>query len=770
MEKLVSHISGLTQINEKSIQRVLELLDEGATIPFIARYRKEKTGNLDEQQVVSIRDTYHQLIKREDRRESILRSIDEQGKLTPELEKQINNVKTLNELEDLYLPFKKKRKTRASKAIEQGLEPLAGYIMNQADGDPYKKALMFVDESKDIHNADGAIGGALDIMAAWINERLQARNRMRKFVWENSVLFSQKSKEYTEEKAHKYKTYADYREYVKKIPSHRYLAITRGEKEGYLNVRFEVDNDLAAKRIEPLFVKTSGKKAELIRTALMDSLKRLMLPSLETEIRSELKQRSDKKAIEIFQSNLYQLLMSPGMGEKRVLAIDPGFKSGCKIVCLDESGNLLDNDTIYPHPPQKDKVQAAKKLRSLTDAYKIDAIAIGNGTAGRETEVFVQSKVKFNKDIVAAMVDESGASVYSASKVAREEFPEYDVTVRGAVSIGRRLMDPLAELVKINPKSIGVGQYQHDVDQKDLAKSLEDIVIQCVNRVGVDVNTASKELLTYVSGIGPGLAQNIVDYRKSTAFVSRDELKKVPKLGPKAFEQAAGFLRIMDGDNPLDASAVHPEAYGFVESLAKKEGRSLGAIIGDHAFTRAQDPARLADERFGEPTVRDILNELEKPGRDPRPEFQYAQFREGVETLADLEPGMKLEGNVTNVTHFGAFVDIGVHQDGLVHISALANEFVKDPRDVVRAGDVVTVKVLSVDQDRKRIELTMRMGEEPGQATQGKGKPQNPGKSEPEGKGRRNSSGGRGSQPKQPEAGGTMAEAFARARQSDKQH
>ncbi|MCF8219705.1 MAG: RNA-binding transcriptional accessory protein [Bacteroidales bacterium] len=711
MEKLVSHISGLTQINERNIQRVLELLDEGATIPFIARYRKGKTGNLDEQQVVSIRDTYHQLIKREDRRESILRSIDEQGKLTPELEKQINNIQTLNELEDLYLPFKKKRKTRASKAIEQGLEPLAGYIMNQADGDPYKKALMFVDESKDIHNADDAIGGALDIMAAWINERLQARNRMRKFVWENSVLFSQKSKEYTEEKAHKYKTYADYREYVKKIPSHRYLAITRGEKEGYLNVRFEVDNNLAAKRIEPLFVKTSGKKAELIRTALMDSLKRLMLPSLETEIRSELKQRSDKKAIEIFQSNLYQLLMSPGMGEKRVLAIDPGFKSGCKIVCLDESGNLLDNDTIYPHPPQKDTVQAAKKLRSLTDAYKIDAIAIGNGTAGRETEVFVQSKVKFNKDIVAAMVDESGASVYSASKVAREEFPEYDVTVRGAVSIGRRLMDPLAELVKIDPKSIGVGQYQHDVDQKDLAKSLEDIVIQCVNRVGVDVNTASKELLTYVSGIGPGLAQNIVDYRKNTAFVSRDELKKVPKLGPKAFEQAAGFLRIKNGKQPLDESAVHPESYYIVRKIAKSLGVKPEKLIRNSELLQQINPKDFVEADVGLPTVQDILKELEKPGRDPRENLKTFEFDRSLRTIEDVKPGMVVPGQVNNITAFGCFVDIGIKENGLIHVSELADRFISDPAEVVVLHQQLRVKVISVDTERKRIQLSLKQVE-----------------------------------------------------------
>lgn len=711
MERLIPQIANHANTSERNVQNVLKLLEEGATIPFIARYRKEMTGDLDEQQIISIRDTHHQLIKREERREVILRSIDEQGKLTPELKKQINNVQTLNELEDLYLPFRKKRKTRASKAIEQGLEPLAGYIMNQSDGDPFKKALMFIDESKGVHNSDEAINGAMDIMAAWINERLQARNRMRKFVWENSVLFSQKSKEYTEEKAHKYKTYADYREYVKKIPSHRYLAITRGEKEGYLNVRFEVDNNLAAKRIEPLFVKTSGKKAELIRTALMDSLKRLMLPSLETEIRSELKQRSDKKAIEIFQSNLYQLLMSPGMGEKRVLAIDPGFKSGCKVVCLDDSGNLLDNDTIYPHPPQKDAVQAAKKLRSLTDAYKIDAIAIGNGTAGRETEVFVQSKVKFNKDIVAAMVDESGASVYSASKVAREEFPEYDVTVRGAVSIGRRLMDPLAELVKIDPKSIGVGQYQHDVDQKDLAKSLEDIVIQCVNRVGVDVNTASKELLTYVSGIGPGLAQNIVDYRKNTAFVSRDELKKVPKLGPKAFEQAAGFLRIKNGKQPLDESAVHPESYYIVRKIAKSLGVKPEKLIRNSELLQQINPKDFVEADVGLPTVQDILKELEKPGRDPRENLKTFEFDRSLRSIEDVKPGMVVPGQVNNITAFGCFVDIGIKENGLIHVSELADRFISDPAEVVVLHQHVQVKVISVDTERKRIQLSLKQVE-----------------------------------------------------------
>ncbi|MGM0613610.1 MAG: Tex family protein [Bacteroidota bacterium] len=711
MERLIPQIANHANTSERNVQNVLKLLEEGATIPFIARYRKEMTGDLDEQQIISIRDTHHQLIKREERREVILRSIDEQGKLTPELKKQINNVQTLNELEDLYLPFRKKRKTRASKAIEQGLEPLAGYIMNQSDGDPFKKALMFIDESKGVHNSDEAINGAMDIMAAWINERLQARNRMRKFVWENSVLFSQKSKEYTEEKAHKYKTYADYREYVKKIPSHRYLAITRGEKEGYLNVRFEVDNNLAAKRIEPLFVKTSGKKAELIRTALMDSLKRLMLPSLETEIRSELKQRSDKKAIEIFQSNLYQLLMSPGMGEKRVLAIDPGFKSGCKVVCLDDSGNLLDNDTIYPHPPQKDTVQAAKKLRSLTDAYKIDAIAIGNGTAGRETEVFVQSKVKFNKDIVAAMVDESGASVYSASKVAREEFPEYDVTVRGAVSIGRRLMDPLAELVKIDPKSIGVGQYQHDVDQKDLAKSLEDIVIQCVNRVGVDVNTASKELLTYVSGIGPGLAQNIVDYRKNTAFVSRDELKKVPKLGPKAFEQATGFLRIKNGKQPLDESAVHPESYYIVRKIAKSLGVKPEKLIRNSELLQQINPKDFVEADVGLPTVQDILKELEKPGRDPRENLKTFEFDRSLRSIEDVKPGMVVPGQVNNITAFGCFVDIGIKENGLIHVSELADRFISDPAEVVVLHQHVQVKVISVDTERKRIQLSLKQVE-----------------------------------------------------------
>ncbi|MFW6020318.1 MAG: Tex family protein [Bacteroidales bacterium] len=712
METLIPEIASLTSIGEKSVQRVLNLLDEGATVPFIARYRKEITGNLNEQQIVDVRDTYSQLIRREDRRKAILHNIEGQGKLTSELKEKISNVQSLNELEDLYLPFKQKRKTRASKAIEKGLEPLAGYIMNQADGDPYKKALMFVDKSKEIHNADDAIDGALDIMAAWINERLQARNRMRKFVWENALLFSQKSKEYTDEKAHKYKNYVDYREYVKKIPSHRYLAITRGEKEGYLNVRFEVDTKEAVKRIESLFVKTSGDKAELIRNALMDSLKRLMLPSLETEIRSELKQRSDKKAIEIFQSNLYQLLMSPGIGEKRVLAIDPGFKSGCKVVCLDEYGNLLDNDTIYPHPPQKDTVQAAKKLRSLTDAYKVDAIAIGNGTAGRETEVFVQSKVKFNKDIVAAMVDESGASVYSASKIAREEFPGYDVTVRGAVSIGRRLMDPLAELVKIEPKSIGVGQYQHDVDQKQLAKSLEDIVIQCVNKVGVDVNTASKELLTYVSGIGPNLALNIVDFRKKyESFTSREELKKVPKLGPKAFEQAAGFLRIKNGKQPLDESAVHPESYYIVRKMAKSLGVLPESLIRNSVLLKQISPEDFVEDNVGVLTIQDILKELEKPGRDPRETLKTFDFDRSLKTIEDVKPGMIVPGQVNNITAFGCFVDIGIKENGLIHVSELADRFISDPAEVVVLHQQLKVKVISVDTERKRIQLSLKQGE-----------------------------------------------------------
>ena len=712
MEMIISQIAEKAAINEKNVRSVLELLDEGATIPFIARYRKEMTGDLDEQQIVNLRDTYSQILKREERRNTIIQSIEEQGKLTPELKEKINSVQSLNELEDLYLPFKKKRKTRASKAIEKGLEPLAGYIMNQNPGDPYKKATQFVDESREVNNTDDAIAGAMDIMAAWINERLQARHKIRKFFWQNGVLYSQKLKDYSEEQAHKYKNYFDYRGYIKKIPSHRYLAIIRGEKEGYLNVRFEIDTENALELLEPLFITSSGDKAQLIQKAMSDSLKRLMLPSLETEIRAELKQRSDKKAIEIFQSNLYQLLMAPGMGEKRVLAIDPGFKSGCKVVCLDESGNLLDNANIYPHPPQKEITQAAKKLRSLTDAHKIDTIAIGNGTAGRETEVFVQSKIKFNKDIVAVMVDESGASVYSASRIARQEFPDYDVTVRGAVSIGRRLMDPLAELVKIEPKSIGVGQYQHDVDQKQLSQSLEDIVIQCVNRVGVDVNTASKELLTYVSGIGPGLAQNIVDYRKTQKqFSSREDLKKVSKLGPKAFEQAAGFLRIKNGTQPLDESAVHPESYHIVRKMAKSLEVKPEDLIRNRELIRRINSDEFVEGEIGLPTIRDILKELEKPGRDPRENLKSFEFDRSLHKIEDVKPGMILPGQVNNITAFGCFVDIGIKENGLIHVSELAERFVSDPAEVVVLHQQLKVKVISVDTERKRIQLSLKQVE-----------------------------------------------------------
>lgn len=707
MEKQIRQISGLTNLPDKGVKNVLELLEQGATIPFIARYRKEMTGNLDEEQITTIRDTSRKLAELEDRRESILRSIDEQGKLTAELQEQLESAESISQLEDLYLPYKSKRKTRADKAAEKGLEPLAATIMSQKRQDVAQLANKFVDPSKNVHTADEALQGAGDIMAAWINERIAARNRVRRLLWREGKIESKISKG-KEAAAEKYSDYFDYSENIRRIPSHRYLAISRGEKEGLLNVKLVIDQDIAMQQLEPVFIGSEGETASLIRKAMKDSLKRLMQPSLESEIRSELKERSDAKAIEIFRSNLYQLLMAPPLGEKRVLAIDPGFRTGCKVVCLDGQGNLLDNDTIYPHPPQRDTSMAAKKIRSLVDAYRIEAIAVGNGTAGRETEAFLQN-IKFNREVVAVTVNESGASVYSASKVARKEFPEYDVTVRGAVSIGRRLMDPLAELVKIDPQAIGVGQYQHDVDQGRLAQSLDDTVMKCVNAVGVEVNTASSQLLTYVSGIGPALAENIVKYREIHGpFGDRQQLKKVPKLGPKAFEQSAGFLRIKNGKQPLDASAVHPESYHVVKKMAATAGVKPENLIRNSELIKSFNPRDFVSEKAGLFTVTDILRELEKPGRDPRENIKKFEFDTSLKSIEDIKPGLIIPGQVTNITAFGCFVDIGIKENGLVHISELANRFVSDPAEVVVLNQQVMVKVLSVDLARKRIQLSMK--------------------------------------------------------------
>lgn len=710
MENLIRQIAASLKLPDTGISGVLQLLDEGATVPFIARYRKERTGKLDEEQITAIRDKRKQLMDLEDRRQSIINSIDEQGQLDDELKSKLLAADTMNQLEDLYLPYKSKRKTRASKAAEKGLEPLAAMIMSQKHDDVNQIAGRFVNTEKGVSSREEAIEGALDIMAAWVNERVAARNRIRSMLWREGLIRSKVAKGMAEqEEAARYRDYFDYTENIRRMPSHRYLAIIRGEKEKLLSVKLEVNTEHAMQQLEPLFIKSRGECAVLIRKALEDGFRRLMLPSLETEVRASLKERSDEKAIEIFKSNLSQLLMAPPLGGKRVLAIDPGFRTGCKLVCLDEHGNLLDNDTIYPHPPQRETGAAAKKLRSLADAYNIEAIAIGNGTAGRETEVFIQKKVKFNRDLVAVIVNESGASVYSASKVARAEFPGYDVTVRGAVSIGRRLMDPLAELVKIDPKSIGVGQYQHDVDQNKLSQALDDIVMQCVNKVGVDLNTASKELLTYVSGIGPVLAQNIVDYRKEYgAFNSRAALKKVPKLGPKAFEQAAGFLKVKNSRQSLDESAVHPESYHVVTKMAHSMDVKTEQLMRNKSLIARLDASDFVDKNTGLPTVLDILKELEKPGRDPRENLKNFEFDRSIRSIEDVKPGMILPGQVTNITAFGCFVDIGIKENGLVHISNLANRFVSDPSEIVVLNQQLMVKVMSVDMDRKRIQLSVK--------------------------------------------------------------
>lgn len=704
---IVRQIANQTNIIPESVNGTLELIRNGASVPFIARYRKEKTGNLDEETITTIRDLHNKLLEIDKRRNVILQNIEQQGNLTDELKARIHDACSLDELEDLYLPFKSKRKTRAYKAVEKGLEQLARIVMSQNYRDSYQLAERFVSGEKGVGNVDEALAGARDIMASWINERLRARQKIRKLLWHYGRIQSQVRDEKQKEAA-KYKDYFDYSEAIKRIPSHRYLAIIRGEQEGFLRVKLEVNQDDIYSALNEIFVTSDNESGRQVTLAVRDAVNRLMLPSMENEFRAVLKERSDEKAIHIFRSNLYQLLMSPPLGPKRTLAIDPGFKSGCKVVCLDRQGNLLDNATIYPHPPQRDDSMAAKKLRSLADIHKIEAIAIGNGTAGKETENFLQ-KVKFNRDLTAVMVNENGASVYSVSRIARREFPDYDVTVRGAVSVGRRLMDPLAELVKIDPKSIGVGQYQHDVDQKKLSQSLHDITMQCVNAVGVDVNTASHELLTYVSGIGSSLAQRIVDYRKKNGpFNHRKELKKVPDLGPKAFEQAAGFLRIYDGSFPLDASAVHPESYHIAGRMAEKAGMKTEDLIRNTRALKNIDPQEFVDEQTGLPTIRDILKELEKPGRDPRSGLKQFEFDRSLKSIEDVKPGMIVPGQVTNMTAFGCFVDIGIHENGLVHISELAERFVSDPAEVVSLNQYVSVKVLSVDRQRKRIQLSIK--------------------------------------------------------------
>jgi uncharacterized protein len=684
------------------------LLESGATVPFIARYRKELTGSLDEVAITHIRDRLKQLQELDKRRDAILKSIEEQGLLTEPLKEQLMEALTMTELEDIYLPYKPKKRTRATIAREKGLEPLAKIIMNKRETDLSRKAASFVNPGKGVENAEDALAGARDIIAEWVNEHRYARIRIRRLFQREGVISSHvvKGKEL---EGVNYQNYYEWQEPVMKAPSHRFLAMMRGEAEGFLRTGIQPPKEKALLELDDIFLKNCTEAcAEQIQEAVTDSYSRLLQPSMETEIKAFAKEKADKEAIMVFTDNLKQLLMQPPLGQKNILAIDPGFRTGCKLVCLDKQGNLLHNETIYPHPPENQVRLAEKKILSLIDAYKIEAIAIGNGTAGRETERFIRN-IRFDKDVVAVMVNESGASVYSASKIARDEFPDYDVTVRGAVSIGRRLMDPLAELVKIDPKSIGVGQYQHDVNQPALQQSVEDTVVVCVNQVGVEVNTASKELLSFVSGVGPALAQNIVNFRKEKGpFSSREEFKKVARFGDKAFEQAAGFLRIRNASNPLDRSAVHPESYHVVYKMADQVRITVEDLIKNEEARSKINLTDYVTEKTGLPTLTDIMQELAKPGRDPRQKFDLFEFAKGVNGIEDLIPGMVLPGIVTNITAFGAFVDIGVHQDGLVHVSQMANRFIRDPKEVVKINQKVQVRVLEVDKERKRINLSMK--------------------------------------------------------------
>ncbi len=704
------HIPKIAQelgLTPKQIQATAELLDEGATVPFIARYRKEATGSLDEVAITAVRDRLNQLMELDKRREAILKSLEERGQLTDELKEKILSAETMVVLEDIYLPYRPKRRTRATVAKEKGLEPLAQRLFAQDGMEPLAEAVAFVDPEKGVDSAEDALAGARDIIAEWVNEDQTARAKMRDLYSSKAVF---KSKVISEKEAEgiKYKDYFDWEEPVNRAPSHRILAMRRGEKEGFLIMRILPPEDEALDILDGLFVKGEGLASQQVRMSVHDSYKRLLSSSMETEIRLATKKRADEEAIRVFAENLRQLLLAPPLGQKNVLAIDPGFRTGCKVVCLDRQGKLLHTETIYPLQSERGAVDAGSKILEMCERFRIEAIAVGNGTAGRETEAFVRG-LDLSKNIQVMMVNESGASVYSASEVAREEFPDQDVTVRGAVSIGRRLMDPLAELVKIDPKSIGVGQYQHDVDQGALKGSLDDVVVSCVNYVGVEVNTASKQLLTYVSGLGPQLARGIVEHRNENGpFQSREGLKQVPRLGPKAFEQAAGFLRIRDGENPLDRSAVHPESYPIVDAMARDLGCSVLDLMRDEKLRKRVDLNQYVSERVGLPTLNDILSELSKPGRDPREQFETFRFAEGIEKIEDVKPGMKLPGIVTNLTAFGVFVDIGIHQDGLVHISEVSNRFVKNPAEVVKVHQKVMVSVLNVDFERKRISLSMR--------------------------------------------------------------
>jgi uncharacterized protein len=708
-------ISRELSIHLKQVQAVRDLLSQDATVPFIARYRKEATGSLDETQITAVRDRLSQLVELDSRRQTILNSLEKHGHLSDELNEKVLAADTLAVLEDIYLPYRPKRRTKGTIARERGLEPLAEAIMDQTGIDPLSSAATFVDPEKEVLTPEDALQGARHIMAEWINEDETARSRLRTLFNQKAVIISCVIQGKEEEGA-KFKDYFDWQEPAHSAPSHRVLAMRRGEREEILSLSMRPSEEEAIEILENLFLK--GDKADSVQVAMAiaDGYKRLLSRALETELRIAVKERADKEAIRVFADNLRQLLLAPPLGGKRVMGIDPGFRTGCKVVCLDRQGKLLHNDTIYPHTSAAQAEKAKETVLHLCESHRIEAIAIGNGTAGRETEVFVR-KLNLPSSTIVLLVNESGASVYSASVAAREEFPDHDLTVRGAISIGRRLMDPLAELVKIDPKSIGVGQYQHDVDQADLKASLDDVVVSCVNAVGVDVNRASAQLLSYVSGLGPRLAKNIVAHRDGNGpFADRQALKGVPRLGPKAFEQAAGFLRIADAANPLDASAVHPECYAIVDTMAADQGCSVAALMQKADLRQQIDLDRYVTDTVGMPTLADIMEELAKPGRDPRKTFEIFAFDENVSEMSDLEPGMQLPGIVTNITKFGAFVDIGVHQDGLVHISEMADRFIKDPAEVVKVQQKVRVKVLEVDMQRKRIGLSMRSGQKPAKA------------------------------------------------------
>ena len=733
-ENHIQKIAAELKVQPRQVLSTARLFAEGATVPFIARYRKEATGSLDEVAITSIRERMLALAELDQRREIILKSLAERNLLSDQLQAAVNGAESVTQLEDIYQPFRPKRRTRAIIAREQGLEPLADILFQQqSTADPLAEGAKFVSTEKGVADVAAALAGARDIIAERVSDDAIARSKLRDLYWREGIVKSKVISDKQEAGA-KFKDYFDWTEPVGKIPSHRLLAIRRGETEGFLMMRIAIDEISALALLEPIFVTGRGPAAEQVRLAVKDSYQRLLGSAIEVELRIESKKRADTEAIRVFAENLRELLLASPLGRKNVLAIDPGFRTGCKVVCLDRQGKLLHNDVVYPTASSTAEVrEAAEAVLSMVKKYQIEAIAIGNGTAGRETETFVKL-LKLTIPIV--MVNESGASIYSASEVAREEFPNHDVTVRGAVSIGRRMMDPLAELVKLDPKSIGVGQYQHDVDQAALKHSLDDIVVSCVNGVGVELNTASKQLLTYVSGLGPALAANIVTYRNENGpFKSRAELKKVPRLGEKAFEQAAGFLRIREGEQPLDGSAVHPERYDLVDRMAKDLNCSVSDLMRDAGLRQKIQLPKYVTEAVGLPTLNDILGELAKPGRDPRQKFEVFSFQSGVEKMEDLKPGMKLPGIVTNVTAFGAFVDIGVHQDGLVHVSQLADRFVKDPAEVVKVSQKVMVTVTEVDLPRKRIALSMKAAPEIGASSASTGTRTSPGAPRPAGGG-----------------------------------